>query len=369
MTFPTKSRSERFPLVLSTFPFNTPLRRTWRTRVAVSLLAILCVTTRADSAEPEPTPWLHLSETVVDFGQVESSKSLHRSILLKNTGRRTLVIDALKVACTCTTASLSSFTIHPDESVELSVDVSLYLYPGDRLSTHVEIVSDDPVLRTSTVFLRAEILPEFVLERVRLDFGKVKQGHAQALEVIVLPKYGPSPTIEVIEAPEHVRARVISASSDVDPDDSASSHVRKILVELEGTAGIRRVAGNVVLATNIPRLPRISLPVSAALIGVEYTVTPRVMLLGNVAPGGIGSPITIVGKHDLEILSIKSDIPDIRFEAELGESPRHHIVRPHVSPEAELGVLRGTLTVELKEGNLVETCQIGVFGIADDESD
>lgn len=84
---------------------------------------------------------IELSESIVDFGQLDNGSKIETTIQIKNTGDKPLIIESAKAGCGCTVPVWPKAPIAPGKSADLTVKYSKTTIPG-KFTQAVTITSN-----------------------------------------------------------------------------------------------------------------------------------------------------------------------------------------------------------------------------------
>ena len=107
----------------------------------VGVLVLMAVV--ALGATVAAAPSITVDNAIYDFGTVIEGVFVTHEFILSNTGDEPLTITRVRVACGCTTTTLSKTTLAPGESVRLEGSLDTYHYKG-RISKNIYVESNDP---------------------------------------------------------------------------------------------------------------------------------------------------------------------------------------------------------------------------------
>ena len=131
-------------------------------------------------------PRLEVTPAGYDFGQIDDSKPVTRSITLTNTGDETLRIPeegGLKGSCGCTVPQLEKFTLEPGESMQIEVTFD----PRNRSGKQSKTVTIQTNSDRGPTIIPVEAM---VIQRVQFvegvaNLGRVDQGDAATTTIRV----------------------------------------------------------------------------------------------------------------------------------------------------------------------------------------
>ena len=96
----------------------------------------------ATTVKNEDGPKIEVPVKKIDFGEQLEGKTVTRSFLVKNKGKKTLEISAVDASCGCTTVDFPK-TIAPGREKAITVKVNIGNVEGEHVKT-VTIKSNDP---------------------------------------------------------------------------------------------------------------------------------------------------------------------------------------------------------------------------------
>lgn len=113
-----------------------------QSQVRLSLTANILKKTQ-EEMQNEKVALLELEKNYFDLGKTKQGEKKTVKVPVKNIGKETLVIRALKSTCSCLTAEASSKRFGPGESGFINLEFDTNDYTG-KMSRTVTIISNDP---------------------------------------------------------------------------------------------------------------------------------------------------------------------------------------------------------------------------------
>ena len=104
-----------------------------------------------------------------NFGKISDKAKVSTEITLRNSGRRTLKIEAVKPGCGCTTSVLEKDVLEPGETTVLAITFD----PKGKMSMvrkSITFISNDVVNPTQVMIIKADITPSWDFVPRRLTF-------------------------------------------------------------------------------------------------------------------------------------------------------------------------------------------------------
>lgn len=231
--------------------------------------ALLCTATLRAEDAPIRGPRIACDEPVFDFGVADNRTTVEHTFILKNTGDTTLEIVNTRAACGCTVANVSTKTIPPGGTSELTSRLNLQGRNGPQSKT-ITITSNDPEKPDFVVTINGTATQSVQVSPDRLMFGQIQAGQEISLPVDLQFLSGEAVEIQGIETTDdHVRV-----------ETEEIEQGRKIRLKVNMKAGLKPGANNSVIRvrTTSPERPLIEIPVFADIAG-ELNYAPREMVL------------------------------------------------------------------------------------------
>ena len=316
-------------------------------------------------------PRLALSNEEIDFGEVYADEELKQVIEVTNIGSELLVINNLRASCSCVKTELLKKEIPPKESAELEVGLLLDHYPTNSVESKVYVHSNDPTSARHEIKVFAQVRPEYVIEPEELNFGRVKRGRSEVMSLLVRQTGREELILERVEAPAELSVSfgeiAPTRSNPAVQEGQVADKTYKVDVRIQPQVEVRMVNTSLTLVTNIERVPKFKVHVSARMVGIECITTPRVVAFGPSRPGDEVGRIEVTGVNDIEVLQASCNIEDIELQVEEIEPHKRYAVKLALEQDAEVGQKVGMVLLKLKEGELVETREVPVYGTVEKE--
>jgi hypothetical protein len=118
-------------------------------------VALLLLSTPSLSAQPK----LSVDKTSIEAGTLYSGEVFNARWIVKNTGTETLNIEDVHTSCGCTSAKIPKKQLLPGEFDTLDVTFNSSNFHG-KVSKYIEITSNDPNNKSTTLTLTAEVAIE-----------------------------------------------------------------------------------------------------------------------------------------------------------------------------------------------------------------
>ena len=335
-----------------------------------ALLALIPLNCAVAENETPAGPKVKLSTSSVQFGEISPCKAHERTLTVTNTGDAELIVNAVKSTCPCTKVEIDEEHVPPGESATLRISLHLADYHSDKVQGRVFLCANTPDPCCTPIEVKGDIIPEYVLEPPRVDFGRVKRGKI-VTATCILRRNGSRP----------VELRTIKATNDIQvswrsliPEDTHTENAEAqetppdaYRVDIQFTAPLDANILNAQfeVETNIKRRPKQVIPVKARLVGVECTMTPKVIVFDDAKSGDTVKGIEIAGEYDLEIVKAECTIKGVEPALSELETRKRYRIDLRLTDRVSSGDVIGKLLLSVKEGPLEENREVGIFGNID----
>jgi hypothetical protein len=125
------------------------------------------------------------------------------------------------------------------------------------------------------------------------------------------------------------------------------------------------LSGTLRIETDVARMPTVDVPVSAEITGIEFKVTPKVLLLRQDVSGGEVGMLKITGDPSLRLTDARADNELVQCAIEPTSTPGEVSVKVTLSSTAQGGKVVGRITLTLAEGSLTEQHTVAFLGSGD----
>ena len=254
---------------------------------------------------------LNFPNKLIDFGDMHAGEVKSFQFKYENRGQDDVHINGVHAACGCTGIKLSRANLKPGEKGELSVTFESGGFDGLVVKT-IAVVSDDPVLPSQILTIKANVKNSIWLEPSAIDFGKVSYGQKKQ-KIVSFKSLEP---LETLGSPELVFERnKFSVELIRDAAGSIPSGLK-----LEWTAS--KVGKNLDTIQLNFGSKKIKLPVRADVKAIAGW-TPEYIEFGSVKKQKTKQ--RTVTLHDLKGLKREMIDFELRINGELTKYPKHFI--------------------------------------------
>lgn len=336
--------------------------------IIAACLGLQCLDYNANEQRvlADELPALAVSESKLDFGEIRPSDTPDKTIQLTNQSADPIAIESIVSTCACTLVESDVSTLAPGESADIKVSLTVSDYPSNKVNTRVHILPKGPDPELVVVKVNATITPEYVVTPQRVDFGEIKLA-SQPVQTITLKQSGDTP-VEVlrVEAPDNIVASFhhVSPKPVTGTTQNAQPPPAEWLVEVKPLNNLPPgpLSGRVSIVTNVKRIAKVDIPINGRIMGLDCTITPKVIVFGPSKPGDTVSTVHIEGSKDLRLANVFCENTELEFtepsQTEFGAIAFDVTLHPNATP----GDKGGKLTLELTEGPAQQTFTVPYFG-------
>lgn len=229
------------------------------------------------AADALPAPKLVCDEPTYRFGDMDSSRDVEHSFILRNEGNATLEIQRARPSCGCTVASISRNSVPPGEQAEIKTRLSLRNRQGPQHKI-ITVESNDPQTPQLVLALEGNAVTEMVVRPTQLFFGRINADAivtgvveiaVNSSNAVAITKTGATPQLDV---------RV---------ETNAPGRSYRVLAVTRPPLPQGTLRANVHIETDSPRFAAMDIGVSAFVVGT-LTVAPEAIDL----PPETSEPVT-----------------------------------------------------------------------------
>lgn len=212
----------------------------------------------ATNLMPRKGTGLMVEESVYNFGYAGLGQNVRHTFNIKNSGSETVVISEVITDCGCTVALLSGKEIKPGGTGTVQATFQTKGYEGTQ-EKNIFIRSNDSVQPEVILTLKGVVKKGAVLDPQGVNLGDVVRGEAATGKVKLLQLSDDRLAILKIESSQYLRTEAVHFR-----DDNSRGYEIEIILSGEVPAG--SFIDLITLHTNLPKQPRLDVPVWANVI-------------------------------------------------------------------------------------------------------
>lgn len=307
-------------------------------------------------------PIIELSETEIDFGQVNYDEKREHEVSISNVGTSVLEIRNIQTTCSCVKAvAPAAREMAPGESGTMQIRFDPQHFGGNSPRVNVYVYTNVANTPRAQVEVRAEILPEYVVEPEKIDFGKVEKGKTPSRTFVLRQSSDMPIEILSLDVPDQLAAYYSERSVAIDGVERREYEV-EVRVRPEAAPGLFPPRTAVKVRTNVARIRQAVVSVTGEIIG-GVKVVPEVLTFGPVGQDetDLGS-IDLLSEADFEVKDISCDVPDVDHALTEIEPSRKYSIRLTLRPNAVPGEKHGKVVATISAAGRTEKVTCEVFG-------
>ncbi len=304
----------------------TPMIR----RLLWILTAALAVPVAVLAQPPGTThaPKIVCDEPTFRFGDVENSRDVEHTFVVRNEGDLTLDIQRVRPSCGCTVVSTSRNSVPPGGQTEITAKLSLRGRQGQQHKT-IAVESSDPKTPTLTLALEGNAVVEINVRPSQVFFGRIPAGAT----VTGMVEIAVATTNPVNLTKVSVDTETLSVTHEV----AEAGKLLKVLVSTRPPLPKGTLRGNVHIETDYPKYPAMDVSVSAFVVGT-LSYAPEEITLVDQAGQAVSRFVVIRAEQGqpLEIKSVEPPVPSIRTTVSPTEPNSYRIELADIVSSKEL---------------------------------
>lgn len=246
-----------------------------------------------------------------DFGAVAKMSTQEYIFQFPNPLDGELFIDSAEASCRCTRPTVLTSVVKPGEMAQIKAAFDTRGFEGHKSATvRVRVRRSQPYHESAELLLNVKgmIRRDVVMEPGEFGFGQMKSGSTATRTMVV--KYAGNPQWQILDVkPSNDKFKVNIQETMRDPSRMRVDYT--ITVEANPELPKGDINEQVILVTNDPNLPQLSVPVSGRIkVGIEASD----IRLGTLEPGKpVERKLLVKGDSAFAVVGVQSDSPAIQF--------------------------------------------------------
>ncbi len=291
---------------------------------------------RPPSPATGPAPRIVFDQEEVDFGEFLAGEVKTASFTFRNDGQAELVIRDIRSSCGCTVPKViagkrevtpsdlrkgvETLALAPGEAASLDIKLDSKGRKG-TISKQIHVYCNDPAAQVVPLRVRASCRAGYRLTPLRFDFERShRQGTSATRSVVLQPQELEDLVVQKITAPfEYLQV----SWGEAEAEESTSGSAIRIDLTLTECAPVGMISRQLVVHTNSPRVPQISIPITAR-VTCDIEFTGRSVINGERVSFGsleLERPFSV----DVEIVNHDPSIPYVVEELQLESLKQEHL--------------------------------------------
>ena len=256
---------------------TTP-RRVLRRPLRLALAAALAVLLAGDARAQE---WARKMFTVTshNFGTVAKGSKTEYRFVFRNIYKEDVHVVGVRTSCGCTSPEVTKRDLKTHETAEIIAKFNTRTFLGQHGAT-LTVTFDKPFHAEVQLRVAGNIRGDVTFDPPFVDLGNVDLGKGTERTVRVT-RAGSTPW--EIKDVRSANANFEVVLSKPTPGSAQTAYDLSVRLKPDAPAGY--VKGQLILVTNDPRATQIPMDVEGRVVA-EVTVSPQLLSLGSVSPGG-----------------------------------------------------------------------------------
>ncbi len=222
----------------------------------------------ASQAPPAAGPKLVCDESIYNFGEREEGGTVEHTFLVKNIGTEPADMTQLEAQCGCAVLDTASDTLAPGEETPMTVVVSFGEERGVYTKS-LDILAQDDAHNALTLTLEGFITPTMYVLPDRLELGRIDAGRKTTRTAIV---------VFAQEEPVKIKTITSDVGTNVLEVKALSDCLYRVTVQVAPSKGSSRIQSRVLLYTDSPDHPMVTIPVTATVLS-DLAASPSEILV------------------------------------------------------------------------------------------
>jgi hypothetical protein len=299
-----------------------------RFRLHMGSLTILFALGAALAQADTGVPRLVVDEPHFDFGQQQNNQTIEHTFVIRNEGDATLDITNVRSSCGCTVGNVSTRSVPPGGTSEITGLYNLRGRRGTQRSV-LTVESNDPANPRAALTMGGVALQELAVRPDRVFFGQVNSGETTTREIEVFGLVDKPFEITAMRFDsEHFAARIREPSA---------PHHYVVDVDVRAPQQAGMIQDILQVHTTHPQFPVLHVAVNAQVAGaLTYAPNNISLLAGHATPVTRYIVIRPGAVRDFEITEVVPPQDDIRVQVLNLPNQGYRIQLTNLLPSEEL---------------------------------
>ena len=219
------------------------------------------------------------SVTSHNFGTVAKGSKTEFRFIYRNLYEEDVHVSSVRTSCGCTQPAITKKLIETHETGEIVAAFNTRTFLGQHGAT-LTVTFDQPFYAEVQLRVAGNIRGDVTFEPASVNLGNVDLGRG-AEQVVRVTHMGSTPWEITDVRSANVNFEVLLSQ----PQHTGSQSAYDLTLRLKPDAPAGYINDQLILVTNDPRASQIPMDVEGRVVA-EVTVSPQLLALGNVLPGG-----------------------------------------------------------------------------------
>ncbi len=219
------------------------------------------------------------SVTSHNFGTVAKGSKTEFRFIYRNLYEEDVHVSSVRTSCGCTQPAITKKLIETHETGEIVASFNTRTFLGQHGAT-LTVTFDQPFYAEVQLRVAGNIRGDVTFEPASVNLGNVDLGRG-AEQVVRVTHMGSTPWEITDVRSANVNFEVLLSQ----PQHTGSQSAYDLTLRLKPDAPAGYINDQLILVTDDPRASQIPMDVEGRVVA-EVTVSPQLLALGNVLPGG-----------------------------------------------------------------------------------
>jgi hypothetical protein len=275
-----------------------------------------------------------------DFGTVARGEDAEYAFRLENLYVDDVHVAGVRASCTCTTPEVQTPTLTTHQQGAILAKFNTASFLGPRGAT-LTVTFDKPYFAEVQLQVRGYIRDDVMLNPGSADFGVVNEGSPGAKQIVV--SHAGDDDWRIVTA-RCATPYLSATAAEVSRGGGQVSY--RLTVRLDQGAPAGDFAEHVVLGTNDPQEPQLTVPVTG-IVEAGVSVSPAPLFMGLVEPGQkVTKQLVVRGRQPFQVRELICDTPGFTVVAEdRAVKEKVHLISVTFEAGRRAGKIEGSIHV------------------------
>jgi len=212
-------------------------------------------------------PKITCDAPLFNFGNKDNSLTINHTFLVKNSGTEVLNISRVKPACGCTVAKISSRTVGPGQTTEITATLNLKGRTGPQTKP-MTVYSNDPRQPSYQLTLKGNAVTEVTVTPTALSFGRLQEGQSVTKEIKI-----------IAQNPIKIKS-VVAANQSVTHELQVLKPGTEFLLRVTNKNNLQpgRISDTITITSDSPKSPTQRITVYGTILD-KLTISPNPLVI------------------------------------------------------------------------------------------
>ena len=260
---------------------QVPILKPSRTGGLCIWCVITCIGVSLSAPSVSAQEWAEkmFSVTSHNFGTVAKGSKTEFRFVYRNLYEENVHVSSVRTSCGCTQPAITKKLIETHETGEIVAVFNTRTFLGQHGAT-LTVTFDQPFQAEVQLRVAGNVRGDVTFEPSSVNLGNVDLGRG-AEQVVRVSHIGSTPWEITDVRSANVNFEVLLS----EPQHTGSQSAYELTLRLKPDAPAGYINDQLILVTNDPRASQIPMDVEGRVVA-EVTVSPQLLALGNVVPGG-----------------------------------------------------------------------------------